>query len=85
MDEHELYSVRLRSRLQLNLQKAVIGNNIKFTRHGEVFVGEVSRVREESVIVKLNDTDANTLKLETPLTVVSHKHYIILESSSINH
>lgn len=74
----------MRSRLRLNSQKASIGDKIQFSRNGERFVGEVTRVREESVIVKLNDTDADYLKLETPLTVVSHKHYFVLESNSLN-
>ncbi|WP_158318813.1 DUF2187 family protein [Robertmurraya kyonggiensis] len=67
----------------MNSQKASLGDRIQFSRNGEQFIGEVTRIREESVIVKLNDTDANYLKLETPLTVVSHKHYIVLASNSL--
>ncbi|WP_449621549.1 DUF2187 family protein [Robertmurraya sp. Marseille-Q9965] len=68
----------------MNSQKAEIGDRIQFSRNGEQYVGEVTRIREESVIVKLNETDADYLKLETPLTVVSHKHYVILASNSLN-
>lgn len=60
--------------------KALIGEKIQFHRFGETFVGEVSIVRDDSVIVKVSESDAKTLKLDTPLTVVSHKNYLRLST-----
>lgn len=73
------HSIVTRSSLQLKSQRAIVGDKIKFKRMGLSFIGEVSLIREESVIVKLKSSDAETLKLDTPYTVVSHKNYVILE------
>lgn len=56
--------------------RVAIGNKVKFTRLGTVFIGEVTAIRELSVVVKISEDDARTLKLDTPYTVVSNKNYI---------
>jgi uncharacterized protein YkvS len=62
----------------MDSKRVMIGDKVKFKRFGHPLVGEVSLIREESVIVKLDQTDAETLKLDTPLTVVSHKNYTLI-------
>lgn len=60
------------------IKTAKDGDMIKFSRHGLELTGEVHQVRESSVIVKLSDEDAEYLKLDTPLTIVSHKNYVLI-------
>jgi len=55
------------------------GDKVKFTRMGLTLIGEVQQVRESSVIVRINDEDAKSLRLDTPLTVISHKNYEIID------
>ena len=55
-----------------------IGDKILFTRHGFKIVGEVSLIKDVSVIVNISKADARRLNIETASTVVSHKHYQIL-------
>lgn len=55
------------------------GDKVKFTRMGMTMIGIVQQVREASVIVRLDDEDAKSLRLETPLTVISHKNYEIID------
>lgn len=57
-----------------------IGDKVKFARLGVIFIGEITAIREASVVVKISEVDARILKLETPLTVVSHKNYISLDA-----
>jgi uncharacterized protein YkvS len=54
------------------------GDKVLFERNGIVIIGKVSKVREESVIVTISKSDADALKVDTPLTVVSHKNYQII-------
>jgi uncharacterized protein YkvS len=54
------------------------GDKITFHRHGFGFTGEVVKVREESVLVSISQQDAEQLNIDTPITVVSHKHYDIV-------
>ncbi|MDQ0229847.1 DUF2187 family protein [Metabacillus malikii] len=54
------------------------GDKILFTRNGIEMIGEVFKVREESVIVSISKADAYLINVETPLTVVSHKNYQII-------
>ncbi|MGM7722674.1 DUF2187 family protein [uncultured Metabacillus sp.] len=55
------------------------GEKIRFERNGLVLLGEVVKVREESVIVQISKSDAEEINVETPLTVVSHKNYQIIK------
>lgn len=59
-------------------KKASIKDKVKFTRFGLEFVGEVFKVNDNSVIVKLNEADTEKLNLDTPYTVVSHKNYKLI-------
>jgi uncharacterized protein YkvS len=54
------------------------GDKVLFERSGLVIVGEVVKVREESVIVSISKNDAEGINVETPLTVVSHKNYQLI-------
>lgn len=54
---------------------ALEGNLIVFKRNGITIIGEVVKVKEESVIVKISEEHAEFLKYDTSLTVVSHKNY----------
>jgi uncharacterized protein YkvS len=60
--------------------KAKEGDKILFERNSMLIIGEVCKVREESVIVTISKSDAEELKIDTPLTVVSHKNYQIMKS-----
>ncbi|WP_338471787.1 DUF2187 family protein [Niallia sp. XMNu-256] len=51
------------------------GDKVIFHRKGREFVGEVVKVKEESVLVSVNQNDAKVMNIETPITVVSHKKY----------
>lgn len=69
------------NRRDVNMAPKIIakeGNKIMFNRHGLELTGEVVRVREESVLVSISQHNAELLNIETPVTVVSHKHYQIL-------
>lgn len=55
------------------------GDQIRFKRNNLSINGEVIKVKESSVIVQLSHTDAERIKLDTPYTVVSHKHYKVLQ------
>lgn len=54
------------------------GDKILFERSGLAIVGEVVKVREASVIVSISKNDAEGINVETPLTVVSHKNYQLI-------
>lgn len=56
---------------------ALEGDLINFKRNGISIIGEVVKVKEESVIVKISEEHAEFLKYDTSLTVVSHKNYQI--------
>lgn len=58
---------------------AMIGDKILFKRHNLSIIGAVVKVNEASVIVKIDDSDAEKLKIDTPLTVVAHKNYEVIE------
>jgi uncharacterized protein YkvS len=62
----------------INNTIANTGDQIQFTRYGFVITGKVTRVKDVSVIASVSDSDAIKLKLDTHLTAVSHKHYIIV-------
>lgn len=55
------------------------GNRISFDRHGATLIGEVIKVKEQSVVVSISSHDASILKIDTPSTIVSHNHYVILD------
>lgn len=57
------------------------GEKVFFIRNELDIIGEVCKVRDESVIVRISNTDAEKLQVETPLTVVSHKNYQIINES----
>ncbi|WP_394237845.1 DUF2187 family protein [Niallia oryzisoli] len=54
------------------------GNRITFTRNGYQISGEVLKVKDASVLVSISQQDAELIQIETPVTVVAHKHYQIL-------
>jgi uncharacterized protein YkvS len=54
------------------------GDHIRFNRKGFSITGEVIKVKDTSVLVSINDHDAENLKIDTPLTIVSHHHYSIV-------
>jgi uncharacterized protein YkvS len=54
------------------------GDTIRFKRHDLSITGTVVKVKEESVLVQISDEDALLLKIDTPITVVSHKNYKII-------
>ena len=56
---------------------ALEGDLINFKRNGISIIGEVVKVKEESVIVKISEEHAEFLRYDTSLTVVSHKNYQI--------
>ena len=58
---------------------AMIGDKIRFIRNKFSIIGEVVKVNEASVIVKIDDSVAEKLKIDTPLTVVAHKNYDVIE------
>ncbi|WP_409974502.1 DUF2187 family protein [Bacillus sp. Bva_UNVM-123] len=62
---------------------AIVGDKILFKRNKLSISGEVVKVKEESVIVKISDSDAEKIKIETPLTVVAHKNYEIIKENAI--
>ncbi len=62
-----------------NKKTAKDGDKIRFTRLGVELVGEVHQVRESSVIAKISEEDAHLLRLDTPLTVISHKNYEVID------
>ncbi len=51
------------------------GDKVLFHRKGRKFIGEVVKVKDESVLVTVNQKDAKLMDIETPITVVSHKRY----------
>lgn len=66
--------------MRLSVDKiALKGDNVFFKRSQQSIIGEVITVKNESVIVKISDSDAEKLNIETPLTVVSHKNYEVME------
>lgn len=54
------------------------GDRVLFKRKDYSIIGEVLRVKEESVIVQISKSDAELIDVQTPITVVSHKHYQLL-------
>jgi uncharacterized protein YkvS len=61
---------------------AECGDKVRFVRNGKIIVGEVTIVRNESVIVNVSKNDALKLNIETPITVVSHKNYQIIDQGT---
>lgn len=64
---------------KLSIEKiASVGDLIEFTRNGNKIVGQVVKVREASIVVSIRDEDAELIKIETPITVVSHNNYKLI-------
>lgn len=59
---------------------ATTGDTILFNRNGIKIIGKVIKIREESVIVSVSQKDAAKLRIETPITVVSHKNYQLIQN-----
>lgn len=57
---------------------AKVGDLIEFSRNGFIIIGQVIKVREESIVVSISDEDAELIKIETPITVVSHSNYKLI-------
>lgn len=66
--------------MRLSIDKiAIEGDKVLFNRSYQSIIGEVVRVKEESVIVLIGEYDAELLNIATPLTVVAHKNYTIID------
>jgi len=61
-----------------SIKKAKIGDKIVFWKKGIEIVGEVSIVRDNSVIATINQDLGNKLGFENGCTVCNHKHYQII-------
>lgn len=59
--------------------QAKVGESILFSRKGIDVYGEVTMIREKSVVVRIDPEIARTLQLETSLTVVNHLSYKIIQ------
>jgi uncharacterized protein YkvS len=55
------------------------GDVIIFERGGLTVKGMVFKIRNNSALVKINNSMAASLGLETPMTVVNHKNYRVDE------
>ncbi|MED1201641.1 DUF2187 family protein [Heyndrickxia acidicola] len=62
-------------------QKARIGDVVRFIRKDKTFTGTVITIRENSVIVELSPKMGMLLGYDNNLTVVSHRNYLIIDSS----
>jgi len=60
---------------------AATGDKVLFNRNGKNIIGKVIKVKEESVLVSINQNDADYINIETPITVVSHKHYQLMNDT----
>ncbi|WP_175986427.1 DUF2187 family protein [Bacillus sp. Marseille-Q1617] len=58
---------------------ANLGDTIEFKRKKQIVNGVVTSLRENTVIVKVNNDAAKKLDLPDNQTVVAHKNYIIVE------
>lgn len=58
------------------------GDKVRFIRNGMIIIGDVTITRNESVIVNISKADAMKLNIETPITVVSHKNYQIIDNDA---
>lgn len=61
------------------VKRAQIGDVISFLRNGVKVKGLVFKIRDNSALVKINESNATSLGLETPNTVVNHKNYIVVK------
>jgi uncharacterized protein YkvS len=68
MDNNFLYSKN----------NANLGDKIEFKRKKHIVNGVVTSLRENTVIVSLENDDAKKLELPDHQTVVSHKNYVIV-------
>lgn len=57
---------------------ASFGDTIKFERNGFTVFGRVESYREHTVIVSISDADAAKLHLESALSLVNHKNYVVI-------
>lgn len=60
------------------IKKAKIGDTIVFWKKGIEFVGEVSIVRDNSVIATINFDEGLKVGIENGCTVINHKSYQII-------
>ncbi|NQD67588.1 DUF2187 family protein [Bacillus haikouensis] len=58
---------------------ANLGDKIEFKRKKHIVNGVVTSLRENTVIVSVENNDAKKLDLPDHQTVVSHKNYVIVE------
>lgn len=61
------------------VKRAQLGDVISFLRNGVKVKGLVYKIRDNSALVKINESNATSLGLETLSTVVNHKNYIVVE------
>lgn len=52
---------------------------ISFERNNHEVTGTIHKILENSVIVKISETDAEQIGAPSNLTVVSHKNYSVAE------
>lgn len=58
------------------------GDQVRFKRNNLSINGEVIKVKESSVIVQISPSDADRINIDTPYTVVSHRNYKLLKTTS---
>ena len=63
---------------KLKRNHATYGDTIQFKRNGLIIQGVVEMYRENTVLVSISDSDAAKLLLESPITLVNHKNYIVI-------
>ncbi|MFD2443268.1 DUF2187 family protein [Bacillus sp. CGMCC 1.16607] len=51
------------------------GDKVLFTKKDVSLIGEVLTVNDENIVVQLNHSDANRMKIKSPVTEVSHDNY----------
>ncbi|MGE7917061.1 DUF2187 family protein [Lysinibacillus xylanilyticus] len=63
---------------KLKRNHASPGDTIEFERNGLTIQGVVATYREHTVLVSICDSDAAKLHLESPITLVNHKNYTVI-------
>ncbi|RTR26560.1 DUF2187 domain-containing protein [Robertmurraya yapensis] len=58
--------------------KAKIGDTIQFSRKGITVEGNVTMIRENSVLVEISLDSSKELNLENTRTIVNHSKYKVL-------
>ncbi|MFJ6211617.1 DUF2187 family protein [Lysinibacillus sp. NPDC092081] len=65
---------------KLKRNHASYGDSIQFKRNGLIIQGAVEMYRVNTVLVSISDSDAARLRLESPITLVNHKNYTVINN-----